>query len=136
MDYEVFLLSRIKEEYDRTGDNVRAVTQGLARTGSIVSAAAVLIGVVFLSFLSSGVVFMKLLGLGLALAVLLDATVVRGALVPAFMRLAGRANWWAPGPLRRLHARFGLRESDEPEPEPVPRELVARPEGIVKEALR
>jgi RND superfamily putative drug exporter len=113
MDYEVFLLSRIKEEYDRSGDNTAAVAHGLERTGSIVSAAALLVGIVFLSFLSSDVIFMKMLGLGLALAVLLDATVVRGALVPAFMRLAGRANWWAPGPLRRLHTRFGLREGDD-----------------------
>ncbi|MEH1014252.1 MMPL family transporter [Micromonospora sp. CPCC 206060] len=121
MDYEVFLLSRIKEEYDAGGDNTAAVAHGLERTGSIVSAAALLVGIVFLSFLSSDVIFMKMLGLGLALAVLLDATVVRGALVPAFMRLAGRANWWAPGPLRRFHARFGLRESDtEPAGQPVP----------------
>ncbi|MER0244822.1 MMPL family transporter [Streptomyces sp. HSW2009] len=110
MDYEVFLLSRIKEEYDRTGDNTRAVARGLERTGSTVTAAALLIAIVFLGFVISGIVYLKAIGVGLALAVLMDATLVRGALVPAFMRLAGRANWWAPGPLRALHAKVGLRE--------------------------
>jgi RND superfamily putative drug exporter len=119
MDYEVFLLSRIKEIYDRTGDNARAVAQGLERTGRLVTAAAVLIAIVFLGFLTSGVTYLKAIGLGLALAVIVDATIVRGLLVPAFMRLAGRANWWAPGPLRRLHDRIGLRESG-PEPPPHP----------------
>ena len=110
MDYEVFLLSRIKEEYDATGDNTRAVALGLERTGRLVSAAAALLALVFLAFVSSDISFIKLLGLGTALAVLVDATLIRGALVPAFMRLMGRANWWAPRPLRRLHDRFGLRE--------------------------
>lgn len=113
MDYEVFLLSRIKEEYDRTGDNTLSVARGLERTGGIVTAAALLMALVFLSFLVSGITHMKMLGFGLALAVLMDATLVRGVLVPAFMRLAGRYNWWAPAPLARLHARIGLRESDE-----------------------
>jgi RND superfamily putative drug exporter len=111
MDYEVFLLSRIKEEYDATGDNTRAVAMGLERTGRLVSAAAALLALVFLAFVSSDISFIKLLGLGTALAVLVDATLIRGALVPAFMRLMGRANWWAPRPLRRLHNRFGLAES-------------------------
>ncbi|SOD64497.1 putative drug exporter of the RND superfamily [Streptomyces zhaozhouensis] len=111
MDYEVFLLSRIKEEYDRDGDNTRAVAVGLERTGRLVTAAAALVAVVFVAFLSSGITYVKLLGLGLALAVLVDATLIRGVLVPAFMRVAGRANWWAPGPLRRLHARIGLAEA-------------------------
>jgi RND superfamily putative drug exporter len=110
MDYEVFLLSRIKEEYDRTGDNTRAVAMGLERTGRIVTAAAALLAVTFLAFATSGVTFLKLFGLGLALAVVMDATVVRATLVPAFMKLAGRANWWAPAPLRRLHERFGISE--------------------------
>ncbi|KRV47679.1 transporter [Wenjunlia vitaminophila] len=118
MDYEVFLLSRIKEEYDRTGDNVSAVARGLERTGSLVSAAALLIAIVFLGFVTSSVVFLKAIGLGLALAVLMDATLVRGALVPAFMRVAGRANWWSPGPLRAVHERFGLRESADPPAHP------------------
>ncbi|MFD7502220.1 MMPL family transporter [Streptomyces sp. NPDC059850] len=110
MDYEVFLLSRIKEEYDRTGDNVASVARGLERTGSMITAAAVLIAIVFLGFLISGIVYLKAIGIGLALAVLMDATLVRGALVPAFMRLVGKGNWWAPKPLRALHAKVGLRE--------------------------
>ncbi|MDP3713335.1 MAG: MMPL family transporter [Mycobacteriales bacterium] len=114
MDYEVFLLSRIKEEYDEHGDNTRAVAMGLEKTGRLVSAAAGLLALVFLAFVSSDIAFIKLLGLGTALAVVVDATLVRGALVPAFMRLAGRANWWAPRPLRRLHDRIGLREAPEP----------------------
>ena len=111
MDYEVFLLSRIKEQYELTRDNVSAVARGLEQTGRLVSAAAVLIAVVFLALATSSLTFLKLLGVGLALAVIVDATLVRGVLVPAFMRLAGQANWWAPGPLRRLHERFGLSES-------------------------
>jgi RND superfamily putative drug exporter len=110
MDYEVFLLSRIKEEYDASGDNTRAVALGLERTGRLVSAAAALLALVFLAFVSSDISFIKLLGLGTALAVLVDATLIRGALVPAFMRLMGRANWWAPRPLRSLHKRIGLAE--------------------------
>ncbi|WP_340627899.1 MMPL family transporter [Streptomyces noursei] len=108
MDYEVFLLSRIKEVYIETGDNTQAVAAGLERTGRLVSAAAVLVAVVMLALATSGITFLKLLGVGLALAVLLDATLVRGVLVPAVMRLAGRANWWAPPPLRRLHRKLGL----------------------------
>jgi RND superfamily putative drug exporter len=111
MDYEVFLLSRIKEEWEATGDNTRAVAVGLERTGSLVTAAAALLALVFFSFVTSGISFIKLLGLGTGLAVLVDATLIRGALVPSFMRLMGTANWWAPGPLRRLHARFGLAEA-------------------------
>jgi RND superfamily putative drug exporter len=110
MDYEVFLLSRIKEEYDVSGDNTSAVALGLQRTGRLVTAAAGLLALVFLAFLSSDISFIKLLGLGTALAVIVDATLVRGVLVPASMRLMGRANWWAPAPLRRLHDRIGLRE--------------------------
>ncbi|MBB5937414.1 MMPL family transporter [Streptomyces zagrosensis] len=114
MDYEVFLLSRIKEEHDRTQDNTKAVARGLEHTGSTVTAAAALISIVFLGFVFSSISYMKAVGLGIALAVLMDATLVRGVLVPAFMRLAGRANWWSPGPLRALHARFGLHEGDGP----------------------
>jgi RND superfamily putative drug exporter len=115
MDYEVFLLSRIKEEWD-AGDgsaaaNTHAVAVGLERTGSLVTAAAGLLALVFLSFVTSDIAFIKLLGLGTALAVVVDATLVRGALVPAFMRLMGPANWWAPAPLKRLHTRFGLAEA-------------------------
>ncbi|MCI3226300.1 MMPL family transporter [Streptomyces sp. NP-1717] len=119
MDYEVFLLSRIKEEWDRSGDNQLAVARGLERTGAMVTAAAGLIAIVWLGFVLSGISYLKAIGLGLAIAVLMDATLVRGALVPAFMRLAGRANWWAPGPLVRFHRRFGLREAaDEPSDTP------------------
>jgi RND superfamily putative drug exporter len=110
MDYEVFLLSRIKEEYDRTGDNELSVARGLERTGRIVTAAALLIAVVFMSFATSNITFIKLFGIGLTLAVLMDAFLIRGTLVPAFMRLAGGWNWWAPAPLRRLHARIGISE--------------------------
>ena len=111
MDYEVFLLSRIKEEYDRTGDNEHAVAAGLEHTGRIVTAAAMLLAVTFLAFATSGITFIKLFGLGLAMAVVMDATIVRATLVPAFMKLAGDANWWAPAPLKRLQQRFGLHEA-------------------------
>ena len=110
MDYEVFLLSRIKEDYDRTGDNTHAVATGLEQTGRIVTAAAALLAVTFLAFGISGVTFIKMFGLGLALAVVMDATIIRGLLVPAFMRLAGNANWWAPAWMRRIHERFGISE--------------------------
>jgi RND superfamily putative drug exporter len=111
MDYEVFLLSRIKEEHDRTGDNVSSVALGLERTGRIVTAAAALLAVVFIAFSTSEISFIKMFGIGMALAVIMDATLIRGALVPAFMRLAGRANWWAPRPMRRLHDRLGISEA-------------------------
>jgi RND superfamily putative drug exporter len=114
MDYEVFLLARIKEEHDRTGDNEASVALGLERTGSIVTAAAALLAITFFAFGTSGVSFIKMFGIGLGLAVLMDATIVRAFLVPAFMRLAGEANWWAPAPLRRFHDRYGLREGDGP----------------------
>jgi RND superfamily putative drug exporter len=112
MDYEVFLLSRIAEEHRKGADNTTAVAMGLQRTGRIVTAAAALLAVTFLAFATSGISFIKLFGLGLALAVLMDATIVRALLVPAFMRLAGDANWWAPGWMRRIHDRFGFSEDD------------------------
>jgi RND superfamily putative drug exporter len=118
MDYEVFLLSRIKEEYDRTGDNEHSVALGLERTGRIVTAAAVLISVVFISMATSSVRFIKLFGIGMTLAVLMDAFVIRGTLVPAFMRLAGKANWWLPNFLKPLHARMDIGEIEAPEAEP------------------
>ncbi|MGN6472170.1 MAG: MMPL family transporter, partial [Mycobacteriales bacterium] len=114
MDYEVFLLSRIREEWLISGrtaaDNRHAVALGLGRTGRIVTAAAVLMAIVFAAISRGQVAFMMLFGTGLTLAVLMDATIIRGTLVPAFMRLAGRWNWWAPRSLARLHARFGLAE--------------------------
>jgi RND superfamily putative drug exporter len=112
MDYEIFLLSRIKEDHDVTGDNVGSVARGLERTGRIVTAAAALLAVVFVAFSTSKVSFIKLFGIGLALAVVMDATLIRGVLVPAFMRLAGNANWWAPKPLKRLYERIGLHEAE------------------------
>jgi uncharacterized membrane protein YdfJ with MMPL/SSD domain len=102
MDYEVFLLSRIREEYDRTGNNTAAVARGLARTARVISAAATIMVVVFLSFVLGADVSVKQIGLGLAVAVLIDATVVRLVLVPAVMELLGRANWWLPRPLARI----------------------------------
>ncbi|KUL25915.1 MMPL family transporter [Streptomyces regalis] len=111
MDYGVFLLSRIKEEYDATGDHDQAVRHGLQRTGGLITAAAVILAVVMVAIGTSRVTNTKMLGLGIALAVLMDAMIVRSLLVPAVMRLTGRATWWAPGPLRRFHQRFGLSES-------------------------
>ncbi|MFJ7246768.1 MMPL family transporter [Kitasatospora sp. NPDC098652] len=110
MDYSVFLLSRIREEYLATGDNTRAVAFGMERTGRLITAAALIVATVLGALATSGLSILKLLGAGLALAVLVDATLVRGLLVPAAMRLLGRANWWAPAPLKRLHARIGLTE--------------------------
>ncbi|MEU9371751.1 MMPL family transporter [Streptomyces avermitilis] len=114
MDYGVFLLSRIKEEYDRTGDHRDAVRFGLQRTGGLITAAAVILAVVMVAIGTSRVTNTKMLGLGIALAVLMDAMVVRSLLVPAVMRLTGRATWWAPAPLRRFHERFGLSEGEPP----------------------
>ncbi|MEU1100615.1 MMPL family transporter [Streptomyces tibetensis] len=112
MDYGVFLLSRIKEEYDHTGDHDQAVRHGLQRTGGLISAAAVILAVVMVAIGTSRVTNTKMLGLGIALAVLMDAMIVRSLLVPAVMRLTGRATWWAPRPLRRFHERFGLTEGE------------------------
>ncbi|HKO83468.1 MAG TPA: MMPL family transporter, partial [Actinomycetota bacterium] len=116
MDYEVFLLSRIKEAWDETGDNDRAVALGLQRTGRIVTSAAALIVIVFLGFAAGELLTIKEVGLGMAIAVVLDATVVRMLLVPATMKLMGRWNWWAPPAVRRLHDRFGLAEQCPPAP--------------------
>jgi RND superfamily putative drug exporter len=113
MDYEVFLLSRIREEWDRTHDNTSSVAMGLERTGRIITSAALLLIVVIGAFATSGVTFIKMIGVGVAIAILVDATVVRALLVPATMRLLGRWNWYAPGPLARFYDRFGLKESDE-----------------------
>ena len=104
-DYEVFLLSRIKEVYERTGDNDTAVAEGLQHTGRIITSAALLIVVVFAGFATGGFLVIKELGLGLAVAVVVDATIVRTLLVPATMKVMGERNWWAPQPLRRLHRR-------------------------------
>ena len=108
MDYEVFLLSRIKEQHDVGMDNDTAVRVGLQRSGRIITSAAAIIIVVFVGFLLGKLLVIKEVGFSLAVAVLIDATLVRMLLVPATMTLLGRANWWAPKPLRRLHQRFGL----------------------------
>jgi RND superfamily putative drug exporter len=102
MDYEVFLLSRIKEEYDRTGDNGLAVADGLAKSARVITAAAAIMITVFLAFVPSDIVLLKMFGIGLAAAVLVDATLVRMVLVPATMELLGDRNWWLPGWLDRL----------------------------------
>lgn len=110
MDYEVFLLARVQEEYGRTGDVVGSVPAGIARSAPLVTAAALILAASFAVYASSEVSFMQQLGIGMALAVVVDATLIRGVLVPAALRLTGRASWWAPRPLRALHDRFGLRE--------------------------
>jgi trehalose monomycolate/heme transporter len=119
MDYEVFLLSRIRERYDQTGDNTASVAAGLQRTGGVITSLALLLIIVVGAFSASGIAFIKLMGVGMIVALLVDASVVRVLLVPATMRLLGRANWWAPRPLRRLYARYGIREEG-PERVPVP----------------
>jgi len=106
MDYEVLLLSRVREEYIATGDNTRAVAGGLARTGRLITSAALLLVVVVGCFASSTLVLIKTLAVGIAIAVLLDATIVRTLLVPATMRMLGNWNWWAPAPLARLWSRL------------------------------
>ena len=104
MDYEVFLLTRMKEVWDRTGDNVEAVAGGMERSGRIVTSAALIVVVVASSFAFADIVLIKALGVGMAIAVALDATVVRALLVPATMRLLGKWNWWLPERLERLIA--------------------------------
>ena len=129
MDYEVFLLSRIKECHDEGCDSDTAVAHGLQRSGPIITSAAALVMIVFLGFAAGSSLGIKEMGLALAIAVAVDATLVRCLLVPATMTLLGNANWWAPRPLRRVYERFGLREApvaDQPaspapsEPAPVP----------------
>lgn len=107
-DYEVFLLSRVREEWDRTGDNTASVARGLQRTGRIITAAALLLMVVLAGFATGEMSFVKLLGVGMIVAIAVDATLVRALLVPATMRLLGRWNWWAPGPLGRVYRRHGI----------------------------
>jgi len=128
MDYEVFLLGRIKEYVDRGWDTDTAVRRGLQHTGRIITSAALLMLIVFGCFAAARTGTVEEIGVGLATAVLIDATVVRCLLVPATMTLLGRWNWWAPKPLKRLQARIGLREHPLPEQTPVP-ELVATTTG-------
>ncbi len=120
MDYEVFLLSRVRERYDQSGDNTDAVAAGLQRTGGVITSLALLLIIVIGAFSASGITFIKLMGVGMIVALLVDATVIRILLVPATMRLLGRANWWAPRPLRGLYARYGIKEEGQPGPVPVP----------------
>jgi uncharacterized membrane protein YdfJ with MMPL/SSD domain len=110
-DYAVLVMARIKEQHDLGANNEDAVATGIGRTGRVITAAAVMIAVVFLAFGVSTVFFMKEIAVGMAVGVLLDATVVRGLLVPALMRLLGDWNWWAPAPLQRLQRRFGFSEA-------------------------
>jgi trehalose monomycolate/heme transporter len=118
MDYEVFLLSRVRERYDITGDNTAAVAGGLQRTGGIITSLALLLVIVVGAFSASSITFIKLLGVGMIIALVVDATIIRVLLVPATMRLLGRANWWAPRPLRRLYARYGIQEDGGRPPQP------------------
>ena len=108
MDYEVFLLHRIKEVYEETGDNTHATVEGVASTAGIITSAALIMVVVFGAFAWAEMVIVQMLGLGLAVAVLVDATIIRALLVPAAMKLMGDWNWWAPAPLKRLWEKAGL----------------------------
>ncbi|MFZ0833757.1 MAG: MMPL family transporter, partial [Mycobacterium sp.] len=119
MDYEVFLISRIREYWLKSGEteNDESVALGLARTGRVITAAALLMSISFAALMAAQVAFMRMFGVGLTLAILVDATLVRMLLVPAFMHVLGRLNWWAPKPLARLHTRIGISEaSGEPTP--------------------
>src|SRR5690242_17944141 len=117
MDYEMFLVSRIREYWLTSGrrraDNDKSVALGLARTGRVITAAALVMSISFAALFGAHVQFIRMLGLGLTLAVLVDATLVRMVLLPAFMHLLGRWNWWAPKPLVWLHDRIGLRDGEE-----------------------
>jgi RND superfamily putative drug exporter len=116
MDYEVLMLSRIQEEYQLTGNNTASIALGLERTASVITGAAAVMVVVFAAFMTASIVIIQSLGFGLALAVLIDATIVRGLLVPATMRLMGRWNWWAPSPVKSVVDRFGFSHVESPTP--------------------
>jgi uncharacterized membrane protein YdfJ with MMPL/SSD domain len=120
IDYEVFLLSRVKEMCDATkGDSLKSVSTGMQRSGPIITNAALLIGVVLGAFAMGEVVFIKAIGLGLLLSVVVDATLVRMLLVPSTLRLMGWLNWWAPKPLMRVYQRLNLGESPDGETQAV-----------------
>jgi len=112
MDYEVFLLSRVREAWDATGDNVVAVATGMQKTGRTITCAALLLGAVVGAFSTGGVIVLKMLGIGMLIALLLDATLVRALMVPATMRLLGRLNWWAPAPLANWWRKHRPREHE------------------------
>jgi RND superfamily putative drug exporter len=125
MDYEVFLVTQIKEHYDETKDNLRSVVDGLANTGKIITSAALIMFFVFAAFVANGDPTVKQFGVGLATAILIDATIVRCLLVPALMVLTGRANWWLPAWLDRILPRLGIEgeghfEEKPPEAPPTP----------------
>jgi RND superfamily putative drug exporter len=111
MDYEVLLLSRVREEYERTGDNTQAVALALERTGRLITGAAAIMAAVFFAFGTADMVPIQAIGIGMGIAVVVDATIVRALLVPATMRLMGEWNWWAPAMLARLHRRLGFGET-------------------------
>src|SRR4029077_16899774 len=119
MDYEVLLISRIQEEYRRTGDNQAGVALGLEKSGRLITGAAAIMCAVFLAFGHAEVVIIKSIGIGLAVAIAIDATIVRILIVPSVMRILGRANWWAPRPLALLHRRLGAGDV-RPAPQPAP----------------
>ena len=127
MDYEVLLLSRIQEAYRRTGDNAASVAEGLAKTAGVITGAALIMVVVFAAFALADVVTIKSIGVGMAIAVLIDATIIRVLLVPATMRLMGRWNWWAPGPLGRLAERLGFSHTEDADEAPAPASVAAEP---------
>jgi putative drug exporter of the RND superfamily len=130
MDYEVFLLTRIRERWLATGDNTRSVTEGLASTARVVAAAAAIMIAVFAAFIPSPMVFLKVIGVGMAAAIFIDATVVRMLLVPAAMQLLGKVNWWLPGWLDRVLPRIqveGAAEHGAPVTEPPARPKVPQP---------
>jgi putative drug exporter of the RND superfamily len=124
VDYEIFLLSRIKEARDSGLSNNDAIVVGLSRVGRIISSAALLLTITLLSF-ANGLSFMKMFGIGTALAIVIDATLIRGVVVPAFLRVADDLNWWAPRPLKWLHARIGFSEA--------PRDIESPPPALAQE---
>jgi RND superfamily putative drug exporter len=117
IDYEVFLLSRIKEEFDRTGESRQSVVDGLAATARVITAAAFIMIAVFLAFVPNPIPTVKMIGLGMAVAVLIDATIVRMVLVPSTMELAGKANWWLPKWLDRILPHINVEGAPHPKPE-------------------
>ena len=112
MDYEVFLVSRIREQYDLLGEPTAAVATGLQSIGKLIASAALLMCVPLAAMATSGVLTMTLFGVGMVIAILLDVFVVRILLVPAVMKLMGRASWWAPGSLQKLYSKYGIKEGD------------------------
>ena len=129
MDYEVLLLSRIQEAYRRTGDNTASVAEGLAKTAGVITGAALIMVTVFSAFALAESITIKSIGVGMAIAVLIDATIVRVLLVPATMRLMGKWNWWAPGPLGRFADRLGFSHVEDVPAPPTPTPAAPVPAG-------